>query len=76
VGSISGLITISIICYVIHVQYYKEGNGSPREPIESGLQLNSISNNNLDIKESTSYLNKGIMAFNDISVEIVQNRQT
>lgn len=68
-GSISAVVAISVAVYVIYIQY-KEGKRGPIA--ENGLQLSSISNDNLD--SGVSYLNRGIQAFHEVSNEIIQNR--
>jgi hypothetical protein len=77
VGSISAVIVSCVTFYVLYVQYFKEGNSLIGGPVtENGLQLNSISNDNLDIEPSTSYSNRGIAAFHEVSNEYIQKEKS
>lgn len=73
VGSISAVIVSCITIYVLYVQYFKGGNRLIGGPVtENGLQLNSISNDVFDNQPSTSYSNRGIAAFHEVSNEYIQ----
>ncbi len=72
-GSISAVIVSCVTFHVLCVQYFKEGNRLIGGPVnENGLQLNYISNDNFDIEPSTSYSNRGIAAFHEVSNEYIQ----
>ena len=79
VCSVCAVIVLSIGLTFLYIHCKRGGNNSSQENLNTNvLQLNTISNNvnlDLDLMSGTHYMNRGIMAFNDITSEILTVHQ-